>query len=72
MLGIAGFALLGAPLLAYVWESLNQLLAGHVNLPRLLISVPLLIALLLVWRFAARWAARQGGPATAHDERGVS
>lgn len=40
----------GTPLLAYIWETLNQLLAGHVSGRRLLITTPLaaLLAALLV------------------------
>ena len=48
----------GTPLLAYIWETLNQLLAGHVSGRRLLITVPLaaLLAALLV--VAARTLSR--------------
>lgn len=44
---VALFALLGLPLVAYVWETLNQLMAGIVNPTRLAISLP--AALLLAW-----------------------
>ncbi len=47
--------LIGAPVVAYLWETLNQLLALHVNPTRLLISAPLLVVF-VVW---LRWLARQ-------------
>ncbi len=47
--------LLGMPVVAYLWETLNQLLSLHVNLTRLLISLPLLVVF-VVW---LRWLARQ-------------
>ena len=36
------FILLGMPLVAYLWETLHQILAWHFELTRLLISVPVL------------------------------
>ncbi|BBM69881.1 hypothetical protein RmaAA213_17270 [Rhodothermus marinus] len=47
--------LLGVPVVAYLWETLNQLLALHVNPTRLLISLPLLVVF-VVW---LRWLGRQ-------------
>lgn len=53
------FVLLGFPLLAYLWETLNELLSGSVNGRRLLVSVPVLVLFgaLLVWlsRTVRRW-----------------
>jgi hypothetical protein len=46
MLRIALFVLLGFPLLAYLWETLNRLLAGHLEPLMLLGFVP---AALLFW-----------------------
>ena len=46
MLRIALFVLLGFPLLAYLWETLNRLLAGHVEPVMLLGFIP---AALLFW-----------------------
>ena len=40
---LAAFVAFGIPLVAYLWESLNQLLAGHVTPRRLLLSLPLLV-----------------------------
>ncbi len=47
--------LLGMPVVAYLWETLNQLLSLHVNPTRLLISLPLLVVF-VVWLW---WLARQ-------------
>lgn len=40
------FVILGTPLIAYLWETLNQLLALHADVARLGISVPVLLVLL--------------------------
>lgn len=49
----------GAPLVAFLWETLNELLALHVNLLRLLISLPVLLLfagmLWLLGRTIRRW-----------------
>ncbi|HLU26775.1 MAG TPA: hypothetical protein VKZ58_13810 [Longimicrobiales bacterium] len=34
------------PLVSYLWETVNQLLSGHVDAGRLVISVPLLVLFL--------------------------
>ena len=39
---LALFAVLGMPLVAYLWETLHQVLALHVEPVRLLVSVPVL------------------------------
>jgi len=39
---LALFIVLGMPLVAYLWETLHQVLAGHVEPTRLAISVPVL------------------------------
>ena len=54
ILGIGAFVLLGTPLVAYLWETVNRLLAGVFDAPRLLISVPALVLLLVLFRFMAR------------------
>lgn len=48
------FLLLGIPMVAYLWETVHQILALHVDSTRLLISVPVLAAFVLLWRFIAR------------------
>lgn len=46
---------IGVPLVAYLWETLNQLLSLHVNPIRLLVSVPLFFGFF----FWLRWLGRQ-------------
>ncbi|HEU4698613.1 MAG TPA: hypothetical protein VFS40_05500 [Gemmatimonadales bacterium] len=65
VLGIAGFVLVGVPLLAFVWEGLNRLLSGTIH-ARLLVAALIALALLVpLWRFLARtvvrWDARRHG-----------
>jgi hypothetical protein len=50
---IAFYVVLGAALVAYLWETLNELLEGHVDGRRLLISIPALLLFgLLLYRLA--------------------
>lgn len=53
----------GTPLLAYVWETLNQVLAGHVDGRRLLITAPLAALLAALLFVAARTLNRVATPA---------
>lgn len=57
--GIAAFVLVGFPLVAYLWETLNQLMAGDVRPGRLALSLPLLLilagVLVLLSRTVLRW-----------------
>jgi ABC-type proline/glycine betaine transport system permease subunit len=55
---IALYTLLGAPLVAFLWETLNRLMAGHFDLVRIGISVPVFALFLLLLRFMARAAQR--------------
>lgn len=64
---IALFAAAGAPLLALVWEALNQLLGGHVNAPLLLAALPAAAVFALLLRLLSRAVAGLG--AAAGDER---
>jgi hypothetical protein len=62
---IALFTLLGTPLVAYLWETLNQVLAGHFDLTRIGLSLPLLAALWILLIVLARLIQRwddPGGP----------
>ena len=43
-MSIGLFVLLGVPMVAYLWETLNQLLALRLDPRRLLISLPVLAA----------------------------
>jgi hypothetical protein len=56
--GIAVFVALGIPLTAFVWESLNELFAGRVRPIRLLITVPVVLLLLFLWRILGRTVQR--------------
>jgi len=67
----------GTPLVAYLWETLNQLLSGRVEPLRLLISAPVGVALWLVLRMMRRriigWTGEppevQAPPRTGSVER---
>ena len=50
--------LVGFPMVAYLWETLNGLLAGEVHRQRLLISLPLLLVFALYLWFLARLLRR--------------
>lgn len=62
-LTMALFVLACAPMVAYLWETLNELLALHVNVSRVLISVPVLLLLAgvlwLLGRTIQRWTMPQ-------------
>lgn len=66
VLGIALFVLLGTPLVAYLWETVNQLLSGIVDPMRLLITVPAALIFYFMLRFMARsveaWSRERGTP----------
>lgn len=67
------FVALGIPLTAYLWETLNQLLAGHVNPQRVLLSIPLLAALAaLLWAGARGLERFATPPADRPDEPNVT
>ena len=46
--------LAGTPLVAYLWETLNRLLAGIVEPRRLVISFPILLAFLALLHLVSR------------------
>lgn len=52
------FLVCGVPLVAYLWETVHQLLALKVDTMRLLVSVPLLVLLVVLMRLVGR---RLGG-----------
>ena len=74
--GIALFVLSGFPLVAYLWETLNQLMGGEVRPARLALSVPvaLLLAgvLVLLARTVRRWEARREAQVHASEGRSGS
>ncbi|GEM_PF-2008987 len=63
---IAVFAAVGTPMVAYLWETLNQLMALHVDPVRLALSVPVLIVfiglLILLARAVRRYAPTADSP----------
>lgn len=58
MLAILLLVLVGGPLVAYLWETLNRLMAGFVEPVRLLIALPVLVLFALLLRFVARLVER--------------
>jgi hypothetical protein len=74
--GIALFVLSGFPLVAYLWETLNQLMGGEVRPARLALSVPvaLLLAGVLVAlaRTVRRWESRRAEQVHASEGRSGS
>jgi hypothetical protein len=50
--------LVGFPMVAYLWDTLNGLLAGEVHRERLLISVPLLLVFALYLWLLSRLVRR--------------
>jgi Na+-driven multidrug efflux pump len=65
---ILGFVLVGTPLVAYLWDALNRLMAGHVHGRRLAIAAVagLLFAALLRLLMRAVWQW-EGAGAGAHE-----
>jgi hypothetical protein len=61
---IAVFTLLGIPVLAYLWETLNKLIAGVFEPWRLLVSVPVLLAFVVLLWFLAPSLSRLDGIGT--------
>lgn len=56
---MALYVIIGTPMVGYLWETLNQILALQVDLLRLAVSVPVLLAwlglLYLMARSIRRW-----------------
>ena len=69
--GIALFVLAGFPLVAYLWETLNQLMGGEVHPFRLLLTVPVALLLAGVLRLLShavgRWEAERSERAHAAE-----
>lgn len=55
---ILALAVVGGLLIAYLWETMNRLMAGHFDGRRLLISVPAAIILVIQLRYVARTIER--------------
>lgn len=60
-------AIAGVPLVAYLWETLNGLLAGHVDAQRLLVSIPVLLLFVVLLGIMARVLGRLGEASTPSD-----
>ena len=62
---MALFVVIGVPMVAFLWETVNLLLALHVDGTRLLIALPLLVVfigfLVVLARTVRRWNAQQIG-----------
>ncbi len=60
--GITVFVIAGAPMVAYLWETLNMALALHVTAARVLVSLPVLAVfagmLYLLSRRVQAWERR--------------
>jgi hypothetical protein len=52
--GFLVFTIAGIPLVAILWETVNQLLSGHLPLERLALSVPALVLFAGLLLLAAR------------------
>lgn len=59
----------GSPLFAYLWETLNQVLSGHFPVGRIAVTVPILLAFVALLWFAARGFARVAPPGPADMAR---
>lgn len=53
------FVLVGIPFVAFLWETLHQLLALHVQPLRLLLSAGVLVVFAGVLTLLGRWLSRQ-------------
>ena len=44
LLTLGLFVIVGIPMVAYLWETLNQVLSGQIEARRMLLSLPMLLA----------------------------
>ena len=61
VVGMAAFVALGIPLVAYIWETINRLLAGHFEARRVLMTLPAIILLAIVFVMLTRMLNRWQG-----------
>lgn len=54
--------LVGVPITAYLWETLNRLMSGHVEPVRLAVSIPVLLLFVGLLVFLARFIRRLDEP----------
>jgi hypothetical protein len=59
------FVLLGIPLTAFLWETLNKLMAGYFDPVRIAASIPVLLLFAGLLVLVARFARRLDGPPAA-------
>jgi hypothetical protein len=57
--------LVGVPITAYLWETLNRLMSGHVEPVRLAVSIPVLVLFAGLLAFLARSIRRLDEPPAA-------
>jgi heme A synthase len=79
-LGLIGFVALGGLMVFYVWEELNELLAGHVVPRHLLLGFVVFVALILFLTVLSRYIKRvetvghaprvPSSPRASHDSGG--
>ena len=59
---MAGFVIVGAPMVYYLWTTINELLAGHFEGSRVLLSIVILLIfaglLAILSRSVRRWEER--------------
>ena len=58
VLTLLAFGLVSIPLAAFTWEVVSDLISGHLTSREALIGIPVIIALAVVLRFAARALVR--------------
>jgi hypothetical protein len=51
---LLGFGLVSIPLAGFTWEVISDLISGHLTSRRALIGIPVMIALVVALRLAAR------------------
>ena len=51
---MAAFVIVGVPLVAYLWETLNQFLALNVDTIRLLVAIPVALLIGVVFKILIR------------------
>ncbi len=76
IIGIALFVLAGFPLVAYLWETLNQLMGGEVRPARLALTVPVVLVfaalLALLSRAVRGWEAERVEQAHAAERHSAT
>jgi hypothetical protein len=58
VLTLLGFGLVAIPLAGFTWDVVSDLISGHLTSRKALIGVPVMIALAVVLRLAARTLVR--------------